>query len=285
MVKLNILITGGGGFIGKSIYEGLKQQYHVLAPSHNELDLLNLTQLCDFIINNKIDCIIHAAILIARKDKLATPEMSYYNLQMFENIIHASRKCKYFINFGAGSEFGTYPIDNISMCKEDDLFNKLSTECGGVMKSIISKRMLHIKQPTCFNLRVAGCFGQYEKNDRFIKSNIFRAIKGEPINIHQNRLMDFIYIDDLLSIVKFILNNPDAPKDINCTYIHKYTLYDIANIIMNVTDRHVPITIEKIGMDSKYTLDNTRLASLNIPMVGLPNGIQQMYRKMIECPS
>ena len=37
---MNILLTGGGGFIGRNIYEGIKDSYNVFAPFHKELEVM-----------------------------------------------------------------------------------------------------------------------------------------------------------------------------------------------------------------------------------------------------
>jgi nucleoside-diphosphate-sugar epimerase len=95
--------------------------------------------------------------------------------------------------------------------------------------------------------------------------------------------MDFIYIKDLFNIVNFILNNNVIYNDINCTYVQKYSLLDIAHIILTVTQKNLPIIIENNGITHEYTLDGELLNSLNIPMIGLENGIQEMYKEIKLC--
>lgn len=51
---MNTLITGGYGLLGSSLNFGIK-------PKKEELDLLDYSKLCNFIENNKINSIIHAA--------------------------------------------------------------------------------------------------------------------------------------------------------------------------------------------------------------------------------
>ena len=280
---MKILITGGSGFIGHSFYDALKHNNTVLIPTHNELDLLDFPVLEKYIVSNHIECVIHAAIMIGRKFAMTTPEMAYYNLVMFENLISASKSCKYFIGFGGGSEYANYPNEIITMCKEEDIFTHYVSECGGFYKRLISKRMLSINQPKCINLRFAGGFGKYESNDRFIKSNLLKVIKKQPIIIHQNRKMDFIFIDDLINIAKFSLTDSSNIKDINCCYTEKYTLLDISQMILNITNIGVPIIIEKKGMESEYTLDNTKLQNLQIPLIGLKKGIEITYGEISSC--
>jgi nucleoside-diphosphate-sugar epimerase len=280
---MNILITGSTGFIGKSCYYYFKNtDNNIYAPTHQELDLLNLFEVQKFINNNNIECVINSANIIARKYSPLTKEKIYDCLLMFENILYASKDCKFFIHFGSGAELGRYLIDDINYAKEEDLNNIVTNECGGFTKSLMSKRLLSYKNLNYYNLRIAGCFGKYELKDRFIMSNLIRAINNKPLLIHQNRYMDFIYIEDLIKIIIYILKNNVKYKDINCVYTQKYTLLDILKIIQKITNTNSPIQIENEKIGTSYVLDNTRLQSLNIDLIGLTAGIEKMYKE-IKC--
>ena len=272
---MNILITGGQGFIGKSIAPILANKHTVYAMSHQELDLFDLLLTEQFIIKNNIDCILHTAIIIGRYFAMPTYEQAWKNLLMFENIFYAARHCKYFINFAAGCEFDVRK--NICNVSERALHTTICTEIGGLIKNIIAKKTIATtSSPIGYNLRIAGCFGKYEKEDRFIKANLNRIRQNQPIIIHQNRFMDFIAVEDIALIIEYILDNPNiCPKDINCVYPTKYTLKDIAFILASLTGTNVPIIIEKEGLGLEYTLDGLLLSRLQLPLLGLVGGIQK----------
>jgi nucleoside-diphosphate-sugar epimerase len=274
---MNILITGGRGFMGRSFQKPLSINHNVFAPSHKELDVTILSDIEKFIKNNNIDCIIHTATILSRRYAECGPDTVYPVLLMFENVLEAAKNCKLLINFGSGEEL------NEGNKTEDKL--KVFPKPSSFSKYIITKRILSVASPICFNLRVVGCFGIEEKEDRFIKCNLHRLINKEPIIIHQNRLMDFIYIDDLLTIVQHVINNPkETLKDINCVYTKKYTLLDIAKILLEITGNPLdyPIIIEKDGMDFEYIINGDNLSKLNLQFKGLETGIKEMYEKMRE---
>lgn len=279
---MNILITGGNGFIAKSIYPILAQSHTVYAPVHTELDVLDIDKTKYFIEQHNIEVVIHSANIIGRHFKLLQPGDVYKSLLIFESIVCASQSCKIFINFGAGAEFGGI-ISPMIYRKESELSHVVPLECGGFAKYIMAQRTLKFDKPLGFNLRIAGCFGEYEKEDRFIKSNLNRIINHQPIIIHQNKHMDYIYVKDLAKIIQCIIQNPqDYPRDINCVYNTKYSLIDIARIIIDIVKYRVPIEIQNPGLGLNYTLDGTLLNSLNIQLQGIRLGIKQVYESVIK---
>jgi GDP-L-fucose synthase len=145
-------------------------------------------------------------------------------------------------------------------------------------KNIICR--LSENQDKCFNIRLFNVFGPDEELARFIKSNIQRYINKETIIIHQDKLMDFFYIDDLITLVKFYLNKNHIPEEINAVYKDKYHLSEIAAIINNLSDYKVDIIINQEGFSKCYVGKSTRLDILPINLKKLEQGILETYNKL-----
>ncbi len=56
-----ILLTGGSGTLGKELIKQAPNQ--IIAPSHSELDIMNINSCCTFLKKYELDYIIHAAAL------------------------------------------------------------------------------------------------------------------------------------------------------------------------------------------------------------------------------
>ena len=109
-----ILITGGNGFIAKSLCEDLSNSYFfplqqsVFAPNREKLDLLDSSKVFQYLRDGQFDVVIHSATYDAvPRFSSKDPDMVLEkNLRMFFNIA----KCKdYFgkmIFFGSGAEAG-----------------------------------------------------------------------------------------------------------------------------------------------------------------------------------
>jgi nucleoside-diphosphate-sugar epimerase len=86
--------------------------------------------------------------------------------------------------------------------------------------------------------------------------------------------MDFFYIQDLISIIKyFLLVNPTY-QDINLSYKNKYKLSQIAKKITNKTNSKSDIIIQK-EQGLNYNGNFDKLLSLPIKLIGLEYGIDK----------
>jgi hypothetical protein len=93
--------------------------------------------------------------------------------------------------------------------------------------------------------------------------------------------MDFFYIDDLVTLVKFYLDKNYIPEEINAVYKDKHTLGGIATMINNLSyPDQVDIIIEKEGLSKAYVGKSTRLDLLKLPLKGLAIGIKETYNKL-----
>ena len=88
--------------------------------------------------------------------------------------------------------------------------------------------------------------------------------------------MDFIYMEDLISIIKFSILHPTI-SPINCSYKEKYRLSDIANLINNLSDYKVPIKIYSQELAPSYTGAYT---DLGIQFIGLEQAIKNIYNEI-----
>jgi len=59
---MKILITGGQGYIAKSITNSLWENYHILSPGKKELDLTDRKSVDNFFKDKQFDIVIHTAI-------------------------------------------------------------------------------------------------------------------------------------------------------------------------------------------------------------------------------
>lgn len=267
---MKILITGGNGFLGKELYSYLKHNFEVTSLSKQDLDLTNSQDLEFFLKDKYFDVLIHTAIKGGTRLIKDEPSFVHENCLMHYNILKNISHFGKYISFGSGAELDR--SQNIN--KDSDFLKSFPSDPYGMSKSLIAKSgYLYDK---FYNLRIFNVFNQNELDTRMIKYNILRYIKKEPITIHQNKIMDFIHMDDLFKIVKYYIINDNLPKQINCVYKEKYSLLEIAQIINSLDNYKVEIKINKENMANSY-IGNTDAYSLGIDLSDLQTGIAKTF--------
>jgi len=254
---MNILITGGNGYIAGSLYEELKNKHNVITINRDDFDLTNRNLTDKFFKDKYFDVVLHTAISGGSRLRKDTEDVLDENLIMYYNLLANKSKYKKFINIGSGAE----------------LFAQ--QEPYGLSKHVISYSMRN--KANFHNVRIFAVFDENELDSRFIKSSILKYLNNQPIEIHQNKLMDFFYMKDLITLMEYCIGADDLPKEINCSYRNIYYLKDIAKIINTMGENKVPIKVinkkEGIGYVGNFT-------NLGIEYIGLEQGIENVYNKL-----
>jgi nucleoside-diphosphate-sugar epimerase len=266
---MKILITGGNGYIAKSISLYLKDKYELISLNRDNSNLLDKDSIIKQLSDIKPDIIIHTAIEGGHRNIQYDASIVYKNLLMFENLLLYKDKVKFIFNIGSGAEFDM--SQHIFNAKEEDIFSCIPKDYYGFSKNLISKRIQQINN-NIINFRIFGIFDENENDTRFIKNNITRFKNGLPPEIHGNKYMDFFYIKDFISILEYyIINGNHLPKDINLCYEKKYKLTDIIKIIYGNG-----IEIQKLPYLFNYTGSAEKIKKINLKFIETKAAIQSI---------
>ena len=275
---MKILITGGSGFIAKNSLQQLDKKYTILALDSKELNLLDSSKVFNFIKSKKFDAIIHTATYDAvPKHSTKDPaKVLEYNLKMFFNLARCKDYFGKMIYFGSGAEFGRkYWIPKM----KEDYFDKYVPEDQyGFSKYIMAKYAQ--SSSNIFNLRLFGVFGKYDDYRTRLTSNAcYLAAKNLPINIVQNKYYDFLYINDLVKIVDWFINNKQNQNIYNVCTGKVIDFKTIAEKIIKISGKKLEFKIEKKGLGKEYSGDNSLLLKeiKNLNFMPLEKAIKDLY--------
>jgi GDP-L-fucose synthase len=282
---MRVLITGGGGFVGRNLARILPKYDHtVLAPTRQELDMTNYEGYVEYLNRHCPDAIIHTAFK-GHFSAQNTESDLVSNLTMYENIYMADSIERPTIIFGSGAEFDRrFPIDD---AREVELFHNYPLDLYGLTKNIISRRFVNgtyddgwdVSNP--FLLRLFGCFGADEPDFRFIKRSINRLKQGLPIEILKDKYMDFFYIDDVAAVVDRVITDQESDtRHMNLVYQKKVLLSDLAKNICHVMGKLDNFEIKTPGLDNPYTGNGIVLAQQGYDLYGLEQGIVRMVEEL-----
>ena len=266
---MNILITGGSGFIGGNLIKGLEKDHKIFAPRHRELEIVDVNAVRRYIKKHKIKVVIHTAVKYS--DQVGENIIRMY-LSIYNNLDLLDR----FINFGSGAEYAK--TRNLKKVKEVILGQHIPADSYGLGKLVCSQLAKDNKK--IVTLLPFGIFGPGEDyRFKFIANSIVKNIFGIPIKIKQDVVFDYLYITDLIPIVKFFIKNKKYYGDFNVTTDKSISLKKIAETINKVSNKPVTIEIVNKKLNYQYTGSNNKLKKIysNIKITSYNNSIKQYY--------
>lgn len=256
---MRILITGSKGYVASSLISDLQKDNDLLKINRQNLNLKNQKDVDLFFARNGFfDAVIHTAIEGGLRLKSDSSETLDNNLSYYYNILKNKNNYNKFIHFGSGAE----------------IFN--SDSPYGLSKKVIRRSIS--EKNNFFNIRIFGVFDHNELPTRFIKKSIINYINKKPLEIHEDKKMDFFYMEDLICLVRFYLKSSDPPKEIDCSYAYSHTLKYIAEYINSLGSHKVDINYNNQKAED-YIGKHT---NLNISYKGLLTGILETYNKLLR---
>ena len=84
---MNILITGGNGYIAKSLFTALKDKYNVMSISRYDFDLTDREATNNFFKHRLFDVVIHCAVKGGSRLAEDNGNITDDNLSMYYNLL------------------------------------------------------------------------------------------------------------------------------------------------------------------------------------------------------
>lgn len=273
-----ILVTGSTGFIGKNLTEQLQLSYDISSPTSKQLNLLDENQVKKYLLKNKFDVVLHCAT--HNGTKVSNKDLSLVfknNLKMFFNLARCNSLYKKMFYFGSGAE---YDMRNyIPKMKEDHFDTYVPVDDYGFSKYIMAKYIKNI--PNIYDLRLFGVYGKYEDwRIRFISQSICQVISNKDIIINQNVFFDYLYIDDLVKIIKLLIEKKTIlPRHINVCTGKTMDLISLAKIVIDISGKKLKIKIKEKGLKKEYSGNNNKLLKAigNFKFVQIEQSISELY--------
>jgi GDP-L-fucose synthase len=273
----NIFITGGTGFIGRNLTEQLSGRYAVSSPAHEQLELLDDEAVFEFLKNNRFDVVIHAATWNAtRNSKKDLSQVLAHNLRAFFNLTRCQSFFGKLLYFGSGAEYDQRFYR--AKMHEDYWGMHIPVDDYGLSKYIMSAYAQ--RSSNIYNLRLFGVFGRYEDwQIRFISNACAKAVWDLPITIKKNAVFDYLYIDDLIKITEWFIENKPRYSCYNVSRGAGIELLEIANKVRSISGRQVELKIREPGLAKEYSSDNSRLIKEigNYPFAKIDDSIKDLY--------
>lgn len=243
---MNIVIVGASGFIGSYLVEHLSKDHKVIPVYKDTVNVFDSNEVGMFLWKNGAGIVINC--LSFGEGNGNNSEDVGKNLALFYSFYANQDLFKHYINIGSGSE------------------KTKNNSAYAFSKKLISASMFG---PKWFNLIVYGCFGKNEKPRRLLKQ--FLSSKGK-FKIQNDRLFDFISIQDFANIVSAVVENTNdryIPHTIVCTYESKIKISTFLSMFCDINNIEKRYEVESESEDSYTGYSNLHeIPGLNLYGIG-----------------
>ena len=276
---MRILLTGSGGFIGKNLKSYLQDKFELLTPRSYELDLTNSDAVAEYFKANDIDFVIHCGSIGGARgvqDKDTTIED---NLAMVDNILSNKKASAKVILFGSGAMYDK--SRTLHKVKESQIGEVVPNDLYGKSKLLIAEKIKNRQDVLMLN--IFACYGYGEKESRFPSYAINKVLRGKDIEINQNVVFDYLFVEDMEKIVEHFANHFPSDRVINITPTESVSLLEIARIVNTFGTKKVDIRIKTETLNNEYTGDNSLLLK-NYPelrFTDIKDGLKKLYESML----
>ncbi len=253
--KRRVVVTGGAGFLGRYVVEGLRQRgaKNVFVPTIEEYDLVQSEAIARMLRDAQPDVVIHLAANVGGIGaNMARPaEFFYDNLMMGAQLMHQS--CKAGIEkFVAIGTVCAYPKFAEVPFREEDLWNGYPEETNapyGLAKKMMLVQSQAYRQQYGFNSIFLIPVNLYGPGDNFdlATSHVIPALIRKCIEAQErgdNEMVvwgdgsptrEFLYVADAAEGILLAAEGYDSSEPVNLGSGHEIRIKDLADLIAELT--------------------------------------------------
>mgnify|MGYP000698691254 FL=1 len=304
-----IYVAGHNGLVGSSIVRRLLRNGYsnLIMKSHNELDLVNQSDVNDFFSENKPDHVILSAAKVGGifANNTYPADFIYQNMMIESNVIHSSyvNKIKKLVFLGSSC---IYPREVKQPMREEALLSGIlepSNEPYAVAKIAGIKLCESFNRQFNTDYRSLMPTNLYGINDRFDSDNS-HVIPALISRMHNAKISDnseiivwgtgkpkreFMYVDDLSEAIIFILkmSKNSFQEKINHSLSHlnvgtgnEISVSDLAYIIKRVVGFKGKVIFDTTKLDGspRKLIDATKLTNMGWKhLTNLEDGLLKTY--------
>ena len=311
-----ILVTGGAGFIGSHVVQGLMEDgedvviYDNLRQGEVELlkelrfpnsepeivlgDITDFAHLFQTLKQYEVEKIIHTAAISFIPTAVKNPSLTFnVNTVGTFNLLEAGRilDLKKFVYISSASTYGDFqyePVDERHPLEAKDIYGATKAAADRIAMSYYRTYRMPVTV-----IRTTSVYGPGDLEKRVVRDFIEKAILGIPLDLHGGgeQRRDFTYVKDVTKALILALNSRNASGEaFNISGGKDYSIRELAMIIKEfIPDAELVVT-EARKIDKKMgRLDISKARKLLSyePEYDLREGVRETIKWFLDvyCPT
>jgi nucleoside-diphosphate-sugar epimerase len=311
---MNVLVTGGAGFLGAYTMAALEAAGHTafaydVAPPTGDLlsvapalasrfragQIGDLAQLFDVCRAEKIDAMVHAAGLIGLEPSLAQP-LAFYQTNIM-GLVHACEAARQLgmRKLVAISSNAAYHKGGEKLIETDPPFSVTGGNPAGhygtskMAGEAIGLAYASFQHVDFVALRVTAIYGFGMRSPMYIKPMVENAVRGEPTRFATGGPMkrDYTHVRDCCDAIVLALNaprnEPGAQRVLNVSAGQAHTAADVAEMVRRIVpgadiaigDTLTPLEAENVKMRAPLDISAAKRVLGWSPNWPLEKGIRE----------
>jgi nucleoside-diphosphate-sugar epimerase len=287
-----VLVTGGGGFIGKHLVTALLKldsKISILQPIDPKIeninfinaDITNKQEIKKIIKNIQPKIIFHLAGQIPQAKNVTSESLIKINFEGTVNLIEALSNTDYssFINTCTGQVYGNHDKpykENFSTNPASD-YARSKLLATKYCQEISEKQNLPIS-----TLRFYNIYGPYQAHNMFIPAFINACIKNQDFKMTKGeQKKDLIYVKDVISAFLIAAQNRNISSQVfNIASGISCSIKDIADKIVQLTETKMTPDTSLLYRDNEiwdYSFDISKARDILkwTPLFSIKQGLKQ----------
>lgn len=296
---MNVLVTGGAGFIGRHLVALLEKKH--LVVNFDKLtyagdpeatvsqkyfirgDILDQKKLEETMLKYNIDTIVHSAAESHVDRSIMDPLIfAETNVKGTQIVLEASKNCfiNTFVQVSTDEVYGSLGAEGQFF--EDTPISPNSPYAAS--KASADLIALAYGRTYGMNVMITRCsnnYGPYQFPEKLIPRLIGKALYNEPLPIYGDGLniRDWLHVEDHCRAIQLVMEKGKAGEVYNIGCQSEKTNLAIAKIILNALEKpqslisYVP---DRLGHDKRYAI-NAEKIQMELgwkPLIDLENGLQ-----------
>lgn len=256
-IDSKILVLGSSGLVGSSIVRNLQKQgyYHILVPSHKELDLTKKISIERYIKENKPDNVFMVAGLVGgiMGNKKANADFLYINSLMILNLLNALKDYSPKTKLLYTGSTCVYPKENPQPINEDRLLcgpleetNKgyALAKIVGIVGGQLYREQYGIDVISVMPTNMYGPNDNYDLvNGHFIPSLIKKFVDAKVNNLKEIEFWgtgtprrEALFVDDCTDACIYLMKNYSNKEIVNIGTGIDYSIKEYVDIMRSLMD-------------------------------------------------